>query len=163
MLASGGIIALPAWTLGWKSGDMTTRNSTFTRTEQELITALADTVIPSDGTIGALSVGVDKYLIRLIEECYEEDFRDNVKTQLQKLDADAEKAEGSSFIKCNQKQREDIFLAFSTSGKESEKEFFEFMKWQTIRGFNTSEEVMVNYHNYVMMPGYYDGCVDVDN
>lgn len=163
MLASGGMIALPSWTLGWKSGDMTTRNSTFTRTEQELIMALADTVIPSDGTIGALSVGVDKYLIRLIEECYEEDFRDNVKIQLQKLDVEAEKAERSSFIKCNQKQREDIFLVFSTSGKESEKEFFEFMKWQTIRGFNTSEEVMVNYHNYVMMPGYYDGCVDVEN
>lgn len=160
VLASGSMVALPSWALGWRAGDIS-HDSSFTRSEQDLISAIADTIIPSDGTIGALSVGVDKFLIRLIEKCYDEAFQNDIKTQLHKLNAAAEKKAGIPFGEGTRKQREDLFLAFSTSGDEDENGFFEFMKDQTIRGFNTSEEVMVNYHHYVMMPGFYDGCVDV--
>jgi len=48
------------------------------------------------------------------------------------------------------------------SANENQEAFFEFIKSQTIRGFETSKEVMVDYHNYVMMPGFYDGNVDVE-
>lgn len=161
MLASGGMFALPSWAVGWSIDDVTDHNSSFTRLEQELITSIADTIIPSDGTIGALSVGVDKFLVRLIENCFEEDFRDSIKAHLQSLNRAAKNKTGVSFGECAQKQREDIFSTFSSSGNEEEKEFFDFMKNQAIRGFNTSEEVMVNYHDYVMMPGFYNGCVDV--
>jgi len=32
---------------------------------------------------------------------------------------------------------------------------------ETIRGYTTSEYVMVNYYHYVMAPGFYHGCVAV--
>lgn len=163
MLASGSLVALPSWAMGWKPKDMTTAGRSFTEVEQQLTAAIADTIIPSDGNIGALSVGVDKFLLRLIEECYEEEFRTNIKAQLRNLDKTAEEKDNASFTECSKKQREDMLRELSASENEAEKEFFVFMKSQTIRGFNTSEEVMVNYHDYVMMPGYYDGCVDVEN
>lgn len=163
MLASGSLVALPSWAMGWKPKDMAAAGTSFTGAEQQLIAAISDTIIPSDGTIGALSVGVDKFLIRLMEECYEEEFRTNIKAQLGNLNKTAEEKESTTYIECTKKQKEAILTALSASETEAEKEFFGFMKWQTIRGFNTSEEVMVNYHDYVMMPGYYDGCVDVEN
>lgn len=161
MLASGSLMALPSWAMGWKAEDMVTSHASFTAAEQELIAAIADTLIPSDGTIGALSVGVDKFLLRLLEECYKEEFRTGIKAQLGNLNKSAEEKESTSFIECPKKQREDMLKTLSASKSEVEREFYGFMKGQTIRGFNTSEEVMVNYHDYVMMPGYYDGCVDV--
>ena len=36
------------------------------------------------------------------------------------------------------------------------------MKSETIRGFNTSREVMLQYLNYKIVPGHYYGCVDVN-
>jgi len=35
------------------------------------------------------------------------------------------------------------------------------MKSETIRGFNTSKEVMVGYHKFKLAPGHFYGCVDV--
>lgn len=163
ILASGSLVALPSWAMGWKLKDVATSGTSFTMAEQEVITAIADTLIPSDGTIGALSVGVDKFLIRLIEECYEEEFQTGIKAQLENLNKTVKEKDNASFTECSKKQKEDRLRALSASKNEAEKEFFDFIKSQTIRGFNTSEEVMVNYHNYVMMPGYYDGCVDVEN
>ena len=133
----------------------------FTSTEKNTLTSIADTIIPAGTSIGALSVGTDKFMERLFEKCYEKEVQDNIKTQFAVLDEKAQQAHGSVFAKCNQKQREDLLLAFSTSENEKEKDFFELMKAETIRGFSTSKEVMVKYLNYEIAPGRYHGCVDV--
>ena len=162
MLASGGVLAFPTWAHGWKPEVMASYNTTFTDYEIRIISAIADTVIPSNGEIGALSVGVDKFLVGLISRCYEEEFRGEVRFNLQELDDSAKSAHGNGFADCTKEQREKLFLAMSSNGDENDESFFSFMKSQTIRGFETSQEVMVNYHGYVMMPGYYDGNVDVE-
>ena len=162
MLASGGVLVLPAWAHGWKPEIMAGYNTTFTDYEIKIISAIADTVIPSNGEIGALSVGVDKFLVGLISKCYEPDFIGEVRFNLGELDESAENAHGVGFAECQKEQREKLFLAMSKNGDENDESFFNFMKGQTIRGFETSEKVMVNYHGYVMMPGFYDGNVDVE-
>jgi hypothetical protein len=53
-------------------------------------------------------------------------------------------------------------LKFSVSENKNEKDFFDLMKAETIRGFNTSREVMLKYLNYKIQPGHYYGCVDVN-
>jgi hypothetical protein len=35
------------------------------------------------------------------------------------------------------------------------------MKSETIRGFNTSQEVMQDYLHYQVAPGHYYGCIDI--
>jgi len=77
------------------------------------------------------------------------------------LNQKAQQYHGSAFSECNQNQREDLLLAFSTSENKSDKEFFDLMKAETIRGFSTSKEVMVKYLNYEIAPGRYHGCVDL--
>ena len=36
------------------------------------------------------------------------------------------------------------------------------MKSETIRGFNTSQQVMEKYLHYKVAPGHYHGCVNVN-
>src|SRR5688500_14760886 len=82
--ASGTIIALPAgqaqpfaladrpaWADGWVAADVMQHQASISIDTGETLAAVADTIIPSGNAIGALSVGVDKFLQKLIDNCYE--------------------------------------------------------------------------------------------
>jgi hypothetical protein len=161
MAASGTLIALPSWANGWSSQDLAHHTPTFSFQAQETLAAVADTIIPAGDSIGALSVGVDKFLQKLFDNCYEKDVQDNVRTQLVALDATAQNLHVKSYKDCDQQQREAMLLKLSASGIEAEQEFFKLIKSETIRGFNTSRDVMVNYLRFKQVPGHYYGCVDV--
>ena len=161
MMVSGGVFMTPAWAFNWSEADVPEFKGSFTETEIKLISSIADTIIPSNGEIGALSVKVDVFLVGLISECYDEDFQADLKKHLDKLNQLAEKRNSISFNKCSPAEREKLLLKMQLAN-ENQEAFFEFIKSQTIRGFETSKEVMVDYHNYVMMPGFYDGNVDVE-
>ena len=162
LVATGGLIAIPAWADNWSVKDLTSLPSDFSSTNQEILASVADTIIPAGTTIGALSVGVDKFLEKLIANCYEKEVQENVHAQLTALDETAKSSYGISFKECQQPQRELLLTKLSTSENNAEKEFFELIKSQTIRGFNTSREVMLQYLNYKILPGHYYGCVDVN-
>lgn len=161
MLASGSLIALPAWAGNWKLAEVTAHHSSFSLQAQETLGAVADTIIPAGNSIGAIAVGVDKFLQKLIDKCYEKDVQENVKLQLTALESSAQSIHGKPFAVCDQSQREQLLLKFASSPNKAEKDFFDLMKSETIRGFNTSREVMVNYLKYKPVPGHYYGCVDV--
>lgn len=161
MLASGGMLTLPAWAISWKADVMASYNTAFTDYELSIISAIVDTVIPSNGEIGGLSVGVDQFLAGLISRCYEKEFRGTIRANLYDLDDTAKNKYGTSFSVCAKKDKEELFLGMSNNNDKSDEDFFDFMKSEIIRGFETSEEVMMNYHGFVLMPGFYDGNVDV--
>jgi hypothetical protein len=161
ILTSGGLIALPAWANGWSIGDFTTHHTSYSTIEQDLLASVADTIIPAGNSIGALSVGVDKYLQKLIDKCYEKAVQENVKAQLNGLDASAQSKYGKPFTGCDQTQRQELLIRLSSSPVKEEKDFFGLIKSETIRGFNTSKEVMTDHLNYKIFPGHYYGCVDV--
>jgi hypothetical protein len=162
MAASGVLISLPAWAEGWSHEKLIIPHSSFTLPEQELLASVADTIIPAGNSIGALSVGVDKFLQKLFQDCYDQDIQANLKNQLQKLDKNSQNKYSKAFAGCDQQQRQELLLVFSTSGDKSEKDFFDLVKSETIRGFNTSKEVMLDYLKYKVVPGHYYGCVDVN-
>lgn len=161
ILTSGGLIALPVWANGWSISDFTTHHTSYSPLEQDLLASVADTIIPSGNSIGALSVGVDKYLQKLIEKCYEPAVQENVKNQLMGLEASAQTTFEETFVNCDQSQRQELLIKLSTSDKKEEKDFFSLIKSETIRGFNTSKKVMIDHLNYKIFPGHYYGCVDV--
>lgn len=162
-MASGALIALPAWAEDWHVTDVLTHSSSFTLEGQTILASVADTIIPQGDSIGAISVGVDKFLQKLFDDCYEKDVQENIKAQLTALDGSAQNTYGKSFVACDQKQREELLLKFATSDNKPEKDFFNLIKSETIRGFNTSREVMTKYLNYKVAPGHYNGCVDVNS
>ena len=126
------------------------------------MSSLADTFIPAKSNIGAIPLKVDNFLIRLFDECYETDVQDNIKQQLGMLDKRAVEKTEMSFTDCNQAQREEFILEFEESENDAEKDFFQLVKHETIRGFRTSKVVMQDYHGYRVVPGFYNGNVDVE-
>ena len=161
-IVSGGLITLPHWMISCGVSDTVVHQTSFSLAEQKILASVADTIIPAGNKIGALTVEVDKFLQKLIDDCFEKQVKDNIKTQLKALDRSANDLHKSSFAECAQAQREEILLRFSTSGKKEEQDFFNTMKSETIRGFNTSQKVMTEYLGYKLAPGAYYGCVDVN-
>lgn len=160
-IVSGGLITLPQWMVSCGVSDTTIHQSSFSLAEQKILASITDTIIPAGNSIGALSMEVDKYLQKLIDDCYEKDAQANIKTQLDKLDGSAMTTHKKSFADCDQSQREELLLKFSGSAVKEEKDFFDLVKSETIKGFNTSQKVMQDYLGYKIAPGHYYGCVDV--
>ena len=161
VIVSGSLITLPFWMTGCSDGDTAaTHLSSFSVTEQELLASITDTIIPAGNAIGAKTVGVDKFLQKLIDDCYDKEVQDNVKAQLKALEALAKTTHSRSFAECTPLQRQELLLKFSTSANKTEKDFFNLVRSETVRGFNTSKEVMEKYLNYKVAPGHYYGCVD---
>src|SRR5687768_2892313 len=148
LAASGGLVALPSWAQSWSVAEVTKIPSSFSVTSQEILASVADAIIPPGNSIGALSVGVDKFLQKLIANCYEKDVQENVNTQLAALDASARGTYGNPFSSCDQAQRQTLLTKLAASEDKNEKDFFTLIKSETIRGFNTSREVMLQYLNY---------------
>lgn len=156
----------------WQLVDQMTHKGFFTFKEEQLITAIADTIIPAGlppkvatpdaKPIGALSTGTDKFLYRLFEYCYEQEDQDLIRSQLAALDRTTKDTTGKAFAENSQAEREKLLLAFGESEDESERKFFNLMKSQTINGFTTVKEVMVDYRGYKVAPGFFKGCVEVN-
>ena len=160
-LATGALITLPPWMLSCGMTDKKTHLSSFSPEQQHTLAIVADTIIPAGNAIGALSVGVDKYLQKLFDDCYEKEICDNIKSKLDKLQSHTEKPYGSRFSNASQNIREQALLDFLIS--EDTKEIAALIKTETIRGFSTSREVMVDYHGYKVAPGHFYGSVKVNS
>ena len=161
VIVSGGMITLPQWMLSCGISDSNVHQTSFSKTEQEILASVADTIIPAGTSIGALAVEVDKFLQKLIDDCFEKEVQDNIKTQLNGLETSAKTAHKKTFPDCTQSQREGLLLKLSASGNKAEKDFFNLIKSETIRGFNTSQKVMQEWLGYKIAPGHYYGCIDV--
>lgn len=148
----------------WQLLDGINHTGFFTSREEKLISSIADTIIPAGIPpktpipnalpIGAISTGTDIYLIKLFEHCYAEEDQAKIKLQLAALN-------DKGFLRASKEEREAMLLGLSTSENESEQEFFSLMKSETITGFTTVKEVMVDYRKYKVAPGYYHGSVDL--
>lgn len=162
-IGAGALVALPAWAIWWNTKKLPETTTVFTHLEEELIRSIADTIIPEKDGLGALSVGVDKFLIHLIDQCYPVEVQQNVQTQIANLNRLSREELGEEIHECDQKTMELLLISFQESDDEDKRNFFNLMKSETIRGFRTSQVVMEQYLDYNMIPGFYDGCVDVNN
>lgn len=155
-------LALVDWK--WQIVDRMTHAGFFSFDEEQLISAIADTFIPAGlppkvptpdaQPIGALSTGTDQFLIKYFEHCFEKEDQDLIKAQLKSL-------RKSGFLDFSQEEKEAVLLALNSSENEAEEKFYSLMRSNTIMGFTTVREVMVEYRGYQVAPGFYHGCVDV--
>lgn len=166
-----GIAGLAIVNWKWHITDQLTHQGFFSFNEEKLISSIADTIIPEGlppivpnpdaKPIGALSTGTDLYLKKLFEHCYDQEEQVDIKKGLQQLNEQANREFGNDFYKLQKTEREASFMRLASSDDEKLRDFFNLMKSQTITGFTTVKEVMVDYRGYQVAPGFYHGCADV--
>lgn len=162
LASSGALLTLPSWAQNWTLSDVSSHTSAFSPDHQLLLSSVADTIIPAGNSIGAIAVGVDKFLLKLIDDCHTPEMQDKIKSTLTSLEAQAQTQFKKSFPACDQKEREQLLNVVGNDGATGG-EIIKLLKSETIRGFTTSREVLVDYYKYKTVPGHYYGCVDVNS
>ena len=107
-------------------------------------------IIPESSIPGAVSLGVPAFVKTMLRDCYESKTSENLSKALASLPA---------IDKVSESEKEHLFFQIEQGkmGADAQKAMVT-LKGLTIRGYMTTEYVMVNHLNYVMAPGFFNGC-----
>lgn len=147
----------------------------FSTEEAGTISAMVDTLLPRTDTPGALDVGVDIFLDRLVARSYDSEGQDYLQEEIAKFNADCVEKYGERFEALEQEQREEIFRAAEKSnpkfnpgvwgktiGEQEPIEFYRSLKAMAIWAYTSSQEIGENVLNYDPIPGKFVSCVPVN-
>ncbi|WP_044173130.1 gluconate 2-dehydrogenase subunit 3 family protein [Flectobacillus major] len=151
----GGVISAPVMA-GVMGEKINTGASVKVTVQQEAFLAeVADIIIPTTDTPGAKAAGVEKFVVRVMSDCYKKEDQDKFYAGLAKLDSDSNAKFGKSFVSLDTKQKNEMVKLATTENKE----FFLRMKELTVTGYFTSEIGATKALAYLPVPGKFEGCV----
>lgn len=138
---------------------------------RELITALAERIIPATDTPGATETGVPDFIIMMVKECTERKAQNKFINGLQDLQGYCLSTYGNPYQGCSLKEQESALRHFEKKGKPFKgivgkaqnkflgKSFFTTLKQYTVEGYCTSQPGATKAFAYVLVPGSYQGCI----
>jgi hypothetical protein len=137
----------------------------FSEKQALLVAALANQILPKTDTPGALDVGVDAFVDKMVAEVYNKNEQVQFIKGLDALEENSQLKNGKLFTDLdNQKQYEFLYglenemqqLAVAASPRE--KPFFLMLKELVLLGYFTSEEIMTKHLDYQPVPSKLIGC-----
>ncbi|UHG90018.1 gluconate 2-dehydrogenase subunit 3 family protein [Spirosoma oryzicola] len=154
-LMMGGLLSAP--TLAGAMGRViNTGPSVAVTAEQEaLLAEVADVIIPTTSTPGAKAAGAEKFIVRVMRDCYPKSDQDNFYAGLAKLDATSKTKFGKGFTDLDVAQKNEMVKQTMTDDKP----FFLRMKELTTTGYFTSEIGATKALEYLPVPGQFNGCM----
>ena len=132
----------------------------FSQEQLQMTGEIADLIIPTTDTPGALAVNVHGFMDRYLAECVSKEKQQQFLDGLKKINSVAEDNFHKTFFACTHKQHiqiltaiEKIELGFTVDDKS----FFTLFKSLTLFGYYTSEVGATQELAYLAIPGSYQG------
>lgn len=137
----------------------------FSDADVELLTEIAETILPATETPGAKAAGVGPFIALMVADCYspaeQATFRDGLAT----IDQVCRERYGKDFVALSPEERlavvEDLdreqFDAMQSGSGES-RHYFRMLKELTVLGYFTSEVAYTQVLDYAETPGRYEPC-----
>jgi glucoside 3-dehydrogenase (cytochrome c) hitch-hiker subunit len=132
------------------------------RRMSDLVAAMAERIIPETDTPGAGAVGVPAFIEHIVSDWMSDDERRNLLAGLGKIDAQAGSG-GGGFAALAEADQVRLLLALDgAEGPDgSAEKAYARIKQLTTYGYFTSERVMKEVLHTVIIPGRFDGCVQL--
>ncbi|MDP5139452.1 MAG: gluconate 2-dehydrogenase subunit 3 family protein [Spirosomaceae bacterium] len=159
-LTFGTALSLPAWANGWTPESLP-KITNFKPAESALLNQLVEALIPKTDTPGAGEMGIEKFVMAMVNDCTSNAQKSVFMTQLGSVDSFAKKNFGKSFSGISASEKTAVLDAISKSEEEAWKSFFGMLKRYTVQGYQSSEYVMYK-NGFQFAPGFYSGCVDLE-
>ena len=141
----------------------------FLSKEQAVLTGeIANRIIPSTETPGALDVGVDQFIDLIVAEAYPEEDQKLFLNGLEEVEAQSKEVGGKSFVKLTPEQQDEVLQKFQDAAFDAQEKgmdnqhFFYRLKELTLLGYFTSEEGMQQNLDYTPVPGKHEGCISLE-
>jgi len=158
-LLSGGMVFLKYSLLGQASSLPIPDGSTFGPNEERILQLVVDTMIPTTDTPGAKDLGVDQFVLLMVNDCHSEKDQIAFYSGLHSMDAFVEKGFGQSFASCDIDTRIEALNSVNKKSYASPElqAFIQIAKSRTIQGYLESKYVMTEVIPHKMIPDPYDG------
>ena len=130
-------------------------------TQPDLITAIADVIIPKTDTSGALDAGVPAFIDSLMADVYSKDAQERFSAGIKEFET-AAAADGKGFLDQDMAQRAAFVqrsIDAALAGEHEHKPFILVARELTLIGFFTSKAGITENMEYVAVPTAYHGCV----
>ncbi len=152
-------VALSAPTLAGAMGRITNTGPSLSVSpgQEALLAEVADVIIPTTTTPGAKAAGVEKFIVRVMRDCYPKEDQEKFYAGLTKLDADSKTKFSKEFMALDTAQKNEMVKRTMTEDKP----FFLRMKELTTTGYFTSEIGATKALEYLPVPGQFNGCMPI--
>jgi Gluconate 2-dehydrogenase subunit 3 len=154
-LLLGGVLSAPLMAGAMGQVLNTGESVAVTADQATLLAEVADIIIPTTGTPGAKAAGVEKFIVRVMRDCYEKADQEKFYAGLAKLDADSQAKFGKGFAALDIAQK-NVMVKQSTIDNKA---FFTQMKSLTVTGYFTSEIGATQALEYLPIPGKFEACI----
>ena len=154
-LLLGGVLAAPL--MAGAMGQVTNFGESIkiSADQETLLAEVADIIIPTTITPGAKAAGVEKFIVRVMRDCYEKLEQEKFYAGLAKLDADSQAKFGKGFASLDVVQKNEMVKQSTIDNKA----FFVAMKGLTVTGYFTSEIGATQALEYLPIPGAFNACM----
>jgi gluconate 2-dehydrogenase gamma chain len=143
------------------------------------VTAIAELIIPRTDTPGASDVRVTEFIDLIVTEWYDAEERTHFLNGLADMDVRTQAWFGRNFVDSSPRQQTQILTVLGqemteeadalqghvrqhrVSPPQPNKNFYSMVRGLTLMGYYTSEAGATRELDFQMIPGRFDGCVDV--
>ncbi|WP_373057354.1 gluconate 2-dehydrogenase subunit 3 family protein [Zunongwangia sp. H14] len=163
-ISAVGIATVPLWMDSWTTESLPDNFVDINEDQEKMLTAMVDTIIPSTETPGAKALGVDKFVLTMVGDCFSEEVQQQFMEGFQELNETSDEAFGKDFTKLSSTQREEVLTTMlkSENNPEEQMNFVAFVKGLTVGGYMSSEYVMKNLLHYEQVPARWNGSFPVE-
>ncbi|MDZ7897791.1 MAG: gluconate 2-dehydrogenase subunit 3 family protein [Arcicella sp.] len=158
-LSISSAIVLPNWANAWSVNTLQNQHINLTFSQETLLAEIVETIIPKTDTPGAKDLIINKFVEKMVADCYDKKAQEVFAKGLVSTEKTAQKDYSKSFVECDGKQKLSIINSMLKSSDNDDKSFAKLVKNITIQGYLNSEYVMTNLRIYEFVPGRYHGCV----
>jgi Gluconate 2-dehydrogenase subunit 3 len=160
-LSIGSVITLPSWANTWSIKNLQNQYSNLFFSQETLLAEIVETIIPKTDTHGAKDLVINKFVEKMVADCYDKKAQEIFAKGLVSIENVAKKDYSKTFVECEGKQKLAVLNSMVSSSNNEDKDFVKLVKNITIQGYLNSEYVMTNLRIFEFVPGRYHGCVPV--
>ena len=164
MIAAVAAALAPSCTFDKKKASLPLNHLTIDGDMEELLASVVDTILPATDTKGAKELNVHRFVLKMIDDCYEKEVQDNFVKGLNQVNEIAKKRFGKSFEKGTAPEREEVLKSIDSKENSNPPEVlaaYPVIKQLTIQGYLTTQYILQEVQGYEFVPGRFNGCVDV--
>lgn len=160
---SAGVLLLPSCVQEKSKPSIALKNIAITGDQENLLAALAETIIPKTSTPGAKDISSHVFAMMMVDDCFDPGAQKKFVTGLGDFESLAKSKYGDPFIKCTTAQKAKLLTDMENKKAISEEalSFYHSMKKLTIQSFTTSQYFLTKIHVYELVPSRFHGCFPV--
>lgn len=165
LFVSAGAALIPACMEDKSKASILLKNFSISANQEQLLAALAETIIPKTDTPGATDISAHLFALKMLDDCSSKEDQEKFVKGLATFESLAKKESGKSFTEATAAERSKLLTQLEAQKDAAQKDeaaqFYSKMKGLTIQAYTSSQFYLTKVQVYELIPGRYHGCVPV--